>query len=89
MEGSGSIEVKDLALAIQAAQPGIDDEKVAAMLSLIDEDGDGTVRPRDRTPPPRPPPILQYPRPFPWLQVTLQEFVMLMLFQVAPAKVPA
>ena len=72
--------MKDLALAIQAAQPGIDDEKVAAMLSLIDEDGDGTVRPRDRTPP---------PRPFPWLQVTLQEFVMLMLFQVAPAKVPA
>jgi len=63
VEGSGSIEVKDLALAIQAAQPGIDDEKVAAMLSLIDEDGDGTV--------------------------TLQEFVMLMLFQVAPAKVPA
>merc|ERR1712106_1083910 len=59
VEGSGSIEVKDLALAIQAAQPGIDDEKVAAMLSLIDEDGDGTV--------------------------TLQEFVMLMLFQVAPA----
>ena len=49
-EGSGSIEVKDLARAIQAAQPGIDDEQVAAMLALIDEDGDGTVRPRDRTP---------------------------------------
>ena len=63
VEGSGSIEVKDLALAIQAAQPGIDDEKVAAMLALIDEDEDGTV--------------------------TLQEFVMLMLFQAAPAKVAA
>merc|ERR1712127_738987 len=61
VEGSGSIEVKDLALAIQAAQPGIDDEKVAAMLALIDDDG----------------------------AVTLQEFVMLMLFQAPPAKVPA
>ena len=54
VEGSGEIEIKDLALAIQAAQPGIDDEKVAAMLSLIDEDGDGTVRPRDPPPPPSP-----------------------------------
>jgi len=43
VEGSGSIEIKDLALAIQAAQPGIDDAKVAGMLALIDEDGDGTV----------------------------------------------
>ena len=64
VEGSGSIEVKDLALAIQAAQPGIDDEKVAAMLSLIDEDGDGTVRPRYRTPlPPAPPPFCNTPAP--------------------------
>jgi len=61
--GSGSIEVGDLALAIKAAQPDIDDSKVAAMVALVDEDGNGTV--------------------------TLQEFVMLMLFQAPTAKVPA
>ena len=62
-EGTGSLGVKDLALAIKAAQPGIEDDKVAAMVALIDEDGDGSV--------------------------TLQEFVMLMLFQAPPAKVLA
>ena len=44
-EGTGSLGVKDLALAIKAAQPGIEDDKVAAMVALIDEDGDGSVRP--------------------------------------------